>query len=82
VVDEALLSPYEALPSLNGLAGLGDVREGTAAIHAYAALMFNPALSDDEKQAIRTALLAYCKLDTAAMVMIHEGWSTLPNGGT
>lgn len=81
VVDGALLSPYEALPSLHGVAGLGDVREGTAAIHAYAALMFNPALSDDEKQAIRTALLAYCKLDTAAMVMIHEGWSTWPKGG-
>ncbi len=72
--DHPLVSPYDTLPSLEGMAGLRDVREGTAAVQAYTTWLFNPALSTEERAQIRAALLAYCKLDTAAMAMIHEAW--------
>ena len=67
-----LVSPYEALPSLQGIAGLDDIRHGTAAVTAYGALRHNQLLPDHERNHIRTALLEYCKLDTAAMVMIDR----------
>lgn len=72
--DHPLVPPYATLPSLEGVAGLTDVREGTAAVQAYTTWLFNPALSAEERAQIRAALTAYCKLDTAAMVMIHEAW--------
>ena len=71
--DNTLQSPYAALPSLNGIAGLGDVRDGTAAVTAYTTMMFNGSITPAERYAIRSALLDYCKLDTAAMVMLHDG---------
>lgn len=71
--DNTLQSPYAALPSLNGIAGLGDVRDGTAAVTAYTTMMFDGGITPADRDAIRSALLDYCKLDTAAMVMLHDG---------
>jgi hypothetical protein len=36
-------------------------------------MMFNGSITPAERYAIRSALLDYCKLDTAAMVMLHDG---------
>jgi hypothetical protein len=50
-----------------------DIAEGGAAAMAFARLQFedlNPATRD----AIKSALLRYCELDTLAMVMIVEAW--------
>jgi hypothetical protein len=51
------------------------VTDGVGAMRAYQDMLFglnkdNLALRDS----MRDALLAYCKLDTAAMVMIWEYW--------
>jgi hypothetical protein len=50
-----------------------DVRDGGAAMTAYAKLQYED-MSDYERNEIRSALLRYCELDTLAMVMIYEGW--------
>lgn len=76
---DVLCSPYHTLPSMQGIGALGDVRDGTAAILAYAAYLYNWNLTTEERHTVREALLAYCKLDTAAMVIIHEAWRGLPD---
>ncbi len=53
-----------------------DIREGGAAMTAYARLQFED-VPQDVRQAIEKALLKYCELDTLAMVMIYEGWKDL-----
>ena len=53
--------------------GLDEVGEGGAAMIAYAKLQYYE-LPDSEREAIRSALLRYCELDTLAMVMLYEYW--------
>ena len=53
-----------------------DIREGGAAMVAYARLQFED-VPQEVRQAIIRALLKYCELDTLAMVMIYEGWRDL-----
>jgi Domain of unknown function(DUF2779) len=50
-----------------------DLREGGAAMAAYARLQFED-LSEARRQAIVSALLRYCELDTLAMVMAVQAW--------
>ena len=76
-------NPYAALPPVfSGYSdkmlseyakGLDEVGEGGAAMIAYAKLQYCE-LPDAEREAIRTALLRYCELDTLAMVMLYEYW--------
>ena len=48
-----------------------DVNNGVAAMRAYQSLMFGPHRNDVAySDGLRNSLLAYCELDTAAMVMI------------
>ena len=48
-----------------------DVNNGVAAMRAYQSLMFGPYRNDvNYSDGLRDALLVYCELDTAAMVMI------------
>ncbi len=54
--------------------GLKKVDDGGAATIAYAKLQFFD-LPDAEREAVRTALLRYCELDTLAMVMLYEYWA-------
>lgn len=86
--DGRLIDPYERLKELTqqmlgeGGADTADlealdvdieIAEGGAAAMAFARLQFedlNPATRD----AIQSALLRYCELDTLAMVMIVEAW--------
>jgi len=77
-----IINPYELLPPL--FEGIdddqieqflikGDIREGGAAMVAYARMQF-AEMSETEKKLIITSLLSYCELDTLAMVMLWEYW--------
>lgn len=88
--DGAVLDPYKLLPrlfqdasehDLELLTEEDEIREGGAAMTAYARLQFEE-MSDYERQEIRRALLQYCELDTFAMVMIYEAWRELVEGKT
>jgi len=85
--DGSAIDPYEVL-TINGatsgieLDSAADenvaVTNGVAAMEAYQELMFGPRRGDDAYAAkLRRALLAYCELDTAAMVMIWMHWHHL-----
>jgi hypothetical protein len=78
----AVVDPYKLLPPLfrdvsehdvELLTRDNEIREGGAAMTAYARLQFED-MSDYERRELRRALLQYCELDTLAMVMIYEGW--------
>jgi len=50
-----------------------ELREGGAAMAAYARLQFEE-IDAREREAICRALLRYCELDTLAMVMALQAW--------
>ncbi|NCD67895.1 DUF2779 domain-containing protein [Mucilaginibacter agri] len=52
----------------------GEIRDGGAAMVAYAQMQFTQ-MEIAEREFIRNALLKYCELDTLAMVMIWEEWN-------
>lgn len=52
----------------------GEIRDGGAAMMAYAQMQFTQ-MGQMERQLIQQSLLKYCELDTLAMVMIWEEWS-------
>ena len=71
-----LLNPYDTLPPLP----IGEkeevVKEGTGAMRVYQEMMFGVAASDPAmRENYRRLLLQYCRLDTAAMVMIWLHWT-------
>jgi len=77
-----VVDPYKLLPrmfkdipdeEMDLLSENDELREGGAALTAYARLQFEE-MSDYERTEIKSALLKYCELDTLAMVMIFEGW--------
>lgn len=75
--------PYQLLPTLfqesdlaieeKLMSGEDDLREGGAAMAAYARMQF-AEMSTYEQDALAQGLKRYCELDTLAMVMIFEGW--------
>ena len=76
-----VINPYTQLPDLASdlsleeqaeLAGLDQIRDGGAALTAYARLMFED-LSPASRARIEKSLLEYCELDTLAMVFLHQG---------
>ena len=86
--DHVVLDPYKLLPPVfhdippeeiealeEGLSE--DLREGGAAMSAYARLQFED-MPDFQRQSIRSALLRYCELDTLAMVMVMQAWGVVP----
>jgi hypothetical protein len=87
--DGVILDPYKLLPPVfndipveeiealeDGLSE--DLREGGAAMSAYARLQFED-MPDFQRQSIRSALLRYCELDTLAMVMVMQAWGVVPS---
>lgn len=85
--DGVVLDPYKLLPPVfnditveeiealeDGLSE--DLREGGAAMSAYARLQFED-MPDFQRQSIRSALLRYCELDTLAMVMVMQAWGVI-----
>jgi hypothetical protein len=80
VKDGQTLDPYESLDRLP----FGDVegemaeavQEGTGAMRTYQEMMFGIRRSDASfRNAQKQLLLNYCKLDTAAMVMVWMHWT-------
>ena len=82
--DGKIQDPYSLLPpvfanfSRDEVASLDagfapELQEGGAAMAAYARLQFEE-VDIREREAIRTALLRYCELDTLAMVMAVQAW--------
>lgn len=72
------MDPYKTLPALPlGEKEASDdaVREGTGAIRVYQDMIFSDDVSSDWRENRRRLLLHYCRLDTAAMVMIWLHWS-------
>lgn len=66
--------PAEQLACLGEEGSLG-LKDGGAAMAAYARLQ-QEALPASTRRAIESALLRYCELDTLAMVMALQAWST------
>ncbi|MGD9629257.1 MAG: DUF2779 domain-containing protein [Pyrinomonadaceae bacterium] len=56
-----------------------DIRDGAAAMTAYAKLQFED-MPAEVRTAIQAGLLRYCELDSLAMVMIYEGWREMIYG--
>ena len=83
ISEEHQLNPYKTLPSifheysndqLDQFFEMDeDLRDGGAAMMAYAYLQFAD-IHPDQNELIKKALLRYCELDTMAMVMIWEYW--------
>lgn len=75
----ALVNPYETLAPLpfSSAAGCSEeaVRDGTGAIRAYQEMLYGLSRRDPlQKEQWRRLLLQYCRLDTAAMLMIWMHW--------
>ena len=77
------IDPYQLLPPIFEEAREEDLEhlisdprlaDGAAAMVAYARMQFSE-MAEEERSAIRQALLKYCELDTLAMVMLWEYWS-------
>lgn len=82
--DGSVMDPYQLLPPVfddvsrqeteAAEEGLSDeLREGGAAMAAYGRLQFED-MPQARRQAIVSALLRYCELDTLAMVMAVQAW--------
>ena len=72
--DGTLLNSYDTLPPLPIGGNEEVVSEGTGAIRVYQELMFGNT-DPSERENYRQLLPQYCRLDTAAMVMIWKHWS-------
>lgn len=76
--------PYTLLPPLftdedphdyTAILEMDKIKDGGAAMTAYCKLQFED-ISAEARNAIESALLKYCELDTLAMVMIYEAWAS------
>ncbi|ODS32085.1 MAG: hypothetical protein SCARUB_02792 [Candidatus Scalindua rubra] len=54
----------------------GNIQDGAGALIAFGKMQFTE-MQEDEREALKEALLQYCELDTLAMVMIYEHWGSL-----
>ena len=76
--DGQLLSPYDALDSIEVAGKVDVVREGTGAVRAYQDLLYGESRGNAAaKERYSQVLRQYCQLDTAAMVIIWEHWRRL-----
>ena len=80
-----LINPYKLLPpifddisqsDIDRLFPNPEIREGGAAMTAYARMQFTQMLPDERAQ-IASALKKYCELDTFAMVLLYEYWQEI-----
>ena len=79
-----VIDPYQLLPKMvdnddDLIFNQADkINNGGLALSAYAKMQFSQ-MSDNERLALKCALLKYCELDTWAMVAIYEGWREILN---
>jgi len=80
-----VINPYSQLPELGvglsgdervELEGLEQIKDGGAALTAYARLMYEE-LGKEARATLAEALLEYCELDTLAMVFVFQGLQAL-----
>ena len=80
--DGSVKDPYKLLPPiydgvdpdlLDGFLTDGSIADGGAAMTAFARMQFTE-MKEHERDAVKSALLKYCELDTFAMVLIYEYW--------
>jgi hypothetical protein len=72
---DTLVDPYEALPPVEIAGQPVVVSEGTGAMLAYQEMLYGMSRDDPAARArYRDLLRQYCRLDTAAMVMIWQHW--------
>ncbi len=80
--DGVMVDPYALLPPLTEclkdavetpISHAERIADGGAAMTAYGSLQYLQ-MDDVERDALNKALLAYCELDTLAMVMVIEAW--------
>jgi hypothetical protein len=71
-----ILSPYESLPSVATDAGeIVAVKDGTGAMRMYQDMLYGTRSADEaSREACKRLLLQYCRLDTAAMVIVWMHW--------
>jgi hypothetical protein len=75
-------NPYKSLPPVfegwteeeleANLSEMDNLADGGAALTAYGRLQYTD-MTNEERQALISALYRYCELDTLAMVMLVEG---------
>ena len=53
------------------LEGIDQIKDGGAALTAYARLMYED-LSEEVRLSVEAALLEYCELDTLAMIFLYQ----------
>jgi len=58
-------------PEFERKSDIEDIKDGGAALTAYGLTQYTD-MSDDEREALKNALLRYCELDTLAMVIVYE----------
>jgi hypothetical protein len=69
------VDPYQTLPPILIGSSRAVVAEGTAAVRAYQAMLYGAERDEPGvRDSYRELLLQYCKLDTAAMVMVWDHW--------
>ncbi len=87
--DGSILDPYKSLDPIfkdidvkevDLLTSDDELNNGGAASVAFARMQFTE-MSALERDALRSALLRYCELDTLAMVMLYEAWVGWLNEG-
>jgi len=79
-----VVDPYLTLPPLPFRDKAGEdeevVNEGSGAICAYQEMLYGLAKNEEDmKEKWKTLLLQYCKLDTAAMVIVWLHWEAAAN---
>ena len=82
-LDGLVLSPYDALQdqSADG-SPLKAVKDGTGAMRTYQEMMYGLQRENRMyREAQQRLLLQYCKLDTAAMVIVWMHWMQFANQG-
>ena len=75
----SIVDPYLTLPQLPFADARGEVdevvTEGSGAMRAYQEMLYGLATYDEAvKEKWKSLLLQYCKLDTAAMVIVWLHW--------
>jgi hypothetical protein len=82
-------NPYKSLPAIfedydaeildQLVEEFDEIREGGAAMTAYAKMQFT-TIPESQREQLKKGLLKYCELDTLAMVMIFEEWKNQISG--
>ncbi len=84
-----VVDPYSLLPNVyrnltaeqlnQVMCGNDELANGGSAMTAYSMMQFTE-MKDEERQALNSALLKYCELDTFAMVLLYLYWDEFVSG--